>query len=46
MATLTTTITESLILNGAQRGGTQTKSFTGINESSKGCLPLQLMKLQ
>ena len=35
MATLTTTITESLILNGAQRGGTQTKSFTGINESSK-----------
>ena len=40
MATLTTTITESLILNGAQRGGTQTKTFTGINESSKRMLTI------
>ena len=40
MATLTTTITESLILNGAQRGGTQTKTFTGINEASKRMLTI------
>ena len=35
MATLTTTITESLILNSAQQGGTNTKTFTGINAASK-----------
>ena len=35
MATLTTTITESLILNGSQQGGTITKSITGVNEASK-----------
>ena len=35
MATLTTTITESLTLNGAQQGGTTTKSITGINHVFK-----------
>ena len=35
MATLTTTITESLILNGATQGGSNTKSITGINAASK-----------
>jgi len=39
-ATLTTTITESLTLNGSQQGGTVTKSFTGINESSKRLLTI------
>ena len=40
MATLTTTITESLILNGSQRGGSNIKSFTGINEASKRMLTI------
>jgi hypothetical protein len=40
MATLTTTITESLTLNGSQQGGTVTKSITGINESSKRLLTI------
>ena len=40
MATLTTTITESLSLNGSQRGGTNTKTFTGINEASKRMLTI------
>jgi len=40
MATLTTTITESLVLNGSQQGGTQTKTFTGINEISKRMLTI------
>jgi hypothetical protein len=40
MATLTTTITESLTLNGSQRGGTNTKTFTGINEASKRMLTI------
>ena len=40
MATLTTTITESLTLNGSQQGGTITKSFTGINEASKRMLTI------
>jgi hypothetical protein len=40
MATLTTTITESLTLNGSQQGGTITKSITGINESSKRMLTI------
>ena len=35
MATLTTTITESLTLNGSQQGGTVTKSITGINNVFK-----------
>ena len=35
MATLTTTITESLTLNGAAQGGTNTLSVTGINEVYK-----------
>ena len=35
MADLTTTITESLTLNGAPQGGTNTKTFTGINSASK-----------
>ena len=35
MADLTTTITESLSLNGAPQGGTNTKTFTGINSASK-----------
>ena len=35
MATLTTTITESLLLNGSQRGGSNTKTFTGINSALK-----------
>ena len=40
MATLTTTITESLNLNGSQQGGTNTKIFTGINEASKRMLTI------
>ena len=40
MATLTTTITESLTLNGSPVGGTQTKSITGINEASKRILTI------
>ena len=40
MATLTTTITESLTLNGSQQGGTNTKTFTGINEASKRMLTI------
>ena len=40
MATLTTKITETLVLNGSQRGGTVTKSFTGINEASKRMLTI------
>jgi len=40
MATLTTTITESLILNSSQQGGTNTKTFTGINEASKRMLTI------
>ena len=35
MATLITTITETLTLNGAQQGGTNSKTFTGINAASK-----------
>ena len=35
MATLTTTITENLTLNGSPQGGTNTKTFTGINSASK-----------
>ena len=35
MATLTVTHTESLVLNGSQQGGTNVKSFTGINAASK-----------
>jgi len=35
MATLTTTITESLTLNGSQQGGSNTMTVTGINESFK-----------
>ena len=35
MPTLTTTITESLTLNGSSQGGTNTKTFTGINSASK-----------
>ena len=35
MATLTTTITENLSLNGTQQGGTVTKSITGINNVFK-----------
>ena len=35
MATLTVTHTESLILNGATQGGSNTKSITGINSASK-----------
>ena len=35
MATLTTTITESLSLNGSQQGGTNTLSITGINHAFK-----------
>ena len=35
MATLTTTVTESLTLNGSQQGGTVTKSITGINNVFK-----------
>ena len=40
MATLTTTITESLILNGATQGGSNTKSITGINEAQKRLLTI------
>ena len=40
MATLTTTITESLTLNGSPQGGTNTKTFTGINEASKRMLTI------
>tara|TARA_R110002012_G_scaffold194163_5_gene361997 strand:+ start:1871 stop:2338 length:468 start_codon:yes stop_codon:yes gene_type:complete len=35
MATLTTTITENLSLNGSQQGGTRTKTITGINHVFK-----------
>jgi hypothetical protein len=35
MATLTVTTTESITLNGSQQGGTNTKSFDGINAVSK-----------
>ena len=35
MATLTVTHTEKLSLNGSQQGGTNIKTFTGINEVSK-----------
>ena len=35
MATLTTTITEELTLNGSPQGGTNTKTFSGINSTSK-----------
>ena len=35
MATLTTTITETLNLNGSQQGGTVSKSMTGINNVFK-----------
>ena len=35
MATLTTTITESLTLNGSEQGGTTTKAITGINHVFK-----------
>ena len=35
MATLTTTISENLTLNGSSQGGTNTKSFTGINSALK-----------
>ena len=40
MATLTTTITESLTLNGSQQGGTNTTTFTGINEASRRMLTI------
>jgi hypothetical protein len=39
-ATLTVTITESVTLNGAQQGGTNTKTFAGINEISKRILTI------
>ena len=35
MATLTTTITEALTLNGSEQGGTITKSITGVNNVFK-----------
>ena len=35
MATLTTTITEALTLNGSEQGGTTTKAITGINHVFK-----------
>ena len=35
MATLTTTISENLTLNGSSQGGTNTKTFTGINSALK-----------
>ena len=35
MATLTTTITESIVLNGANQGSSNTLSITGINEIMK-----------
>ena len=34
-ATLSVSITESIILNGRQQGGTITKTFASINEISK-----------
>ena len=40
MATLTTTITESLSLNGSQQGGTNTKTFASIAEVSKRMLTI------
>ena len=40
MANLTTTITESLTLNGSQQGGTNTKIISGINEASKRMLTI------
>ena len=40
MATLTTTITESLSLNGSQQGGTNTKTFASIAEVSKSMLTI------
>jgi hypothetical protein len=40
MADLVTTITESLTLNGSQQGGTNSKTFTGINEASKRMLTI------
>ena len=40
MATLTSTITESLTLNGSQQGSTNTKSITGINAASKRMLTI------
>ena len=40
MATLTVTHTEDLTLNGSQQGGTNTKTFSGINEASKRMLTI------
>ncbi len=34
-STLTTTVTESIFLNGTQQGGTSIKTFGSINEISK-----------
>ena len=39
-ATLTVTLTESIILNGSQQGGTNTKTFASINEISKRILTI------
>ena len=41
MATLTTTLTESLTLNNSEQGGTNITSFTGINE-----LEIEVAKLK
>ena len=40
MANLVVTHTESLTLNGSQQGGTNTTTFTGINEASKRMLTI------
>ena len=39
-ATLKVSITESILLNGTQQGGTNTKSIAGINEISKRILTI------
>ena len=39
-ATLTVTVSESVSLNGAQQGGTNTVTFSGINEVSKRILTI------
>ena len=40
MSNLVVTHTESLTLNGSQQGGTNTTTFTGINEASKRMLTI------
>ena len=40
MANLVVTHTESLTLNGSQQGGTNTTTFTGINEASRRMLTI------